>query len=278
MSVKPIMAWIRFLRLPAVLTVPGDVWVGAMIANRSAGWNEVAAVSLAYLFGMGFNDWRDRQADAEVRPERPIPSGVLTARAALLACIWLAVAAFVLLPGGALVLLLLTICGYTLIKNKIPLGGAVLMGLCRFQSLWIGTGAHLPETVLEWAVPSGAAVVIFLLTWLSQLEGTQKKATFRSGLFALALVLSAVAAVWTGGKQGPTSWVLLGAIIGVAVANHAAIERNGRVPPSAIGIYLSLWIPLQTLWLLGRGRAMESAVLIVAAIALPWMQRKIAIS
>jgi 4-hydroxybenzoate polyprenyltransferase len=273
-----LIAWIRFLRLPAVLTVPGDLWVGAVIAGRTAGWNELAAVSCAYLFGMGFNDWRDRKEDARERPDRPIPSGAVSAGAAAVVCAGLAVAAVGFLPTVNLLLLLITICAYTLLKGQYPLAGAVLMGLCRMQSVWIGTGADGAESAQEWAVAVGAGVLIFLLTRLSQVEGKGKRGTLRSGLFAAGLVLAAVAAVWMGGKQGPTSWAVLGAVVGVAIANHAAIERKGEVPPSAIGVYLGMWIPLQALWVLGAGRAAEGAFLIMAAAALPWLQRQIAIS
>lgn len=272
------MSWIRFLRLPAVLTVPGDLWVGAVVAGRVAEVNEVVAVCLAYLFGMAFNDWWDRERDAATRPERPLPSGAVSVPVGGGVCLLLAGGAFAGMPGPPMLLLLTTILAYTVFKQHSPWVGSVLMGLCRFQSVWIGTGAHPAATQAEWAVPLGAGILIFFLTRLSQLEGTGKNATVRSACFAAGLVIAAAAGIWMGGKQGPTSWVLLGAIAGVAIANHAAIERKGEVPPSAIGIYLGMWIPLQAVWVLGAERALEGAFLVAAAIALPWLQRQIAIS
>ena len=275
---KTLLVWIRFLRLPAVLTVPGDLWVGALVADRFASWQEVVGVSTAYLFGMGLNDWWDRERDGEARPERPIPSGGLRVHWAGGACVLMAGGAFALLPGVPMLLLLVTILAYTGLKTWNPLVGAILMGLCRYQSVWIGTGAGQAGVRAEWMVPLGAGVLIFLLTRLSQLEGTGKRATLRSGLFAAGLVMAAAAGMNLGGRQGPASWALLGTIAGVAIANHAAIERKKEVPPSAIGIYLGLWIPLQAIWVLGGGRAFAGAFLVAAAIALPWLQRQIAIS
>ncbi|MGH8999965.1 MAG: UbiA family prenyltransferase, partial [Acidimicrobiia bacterium] len=67
------------VRLPAVLSVPGDVLVGATsggghLRPRRAGML-VASSSALYLAGMALNDWADRDIDARERPGRPIPSG-----------------------------------------------------------------------------------------------------------------------------------------------------------------------------------------------------------
>src|SRR5215213_5165508 len=69
----------ELVRLPAVLSVPGDVLVGAAASGqvrdvpRTAGL--VAASSCLYLAGMALNDYADRDIDAVERPGRPIPSG-----------------------------------------------------------------------------------------------------------------------------------------------------------------------------------------------------------
>ena len=69
----------ELVRLPAVLSVPGDVLVGAAASGqvreipRTAGL--VASSSCLYLAGMALNDYADRDVDAVERPGRPIPSG-----------------------------------------------------------------------------------------------------------------------------------------------------------------------------------------------------------
>src|SRR3954469_21668863 len=69
----------ELVRLPAVLSVPGDVLVGAAASGqmrdvpRTAGL--VAASSCLYLAGMALNDYADPEADALERPGRPMPSG-----------------------------------------------------------------------------------------------------------------------------------------------------------------------------------------------------------
>ena len=69
----------ELVRLPAVLSVPGDVLVGAAASGqvrdvpRAAGL--AASSSCLYLAGMALNDYADRDVDAVERPGRPIPSG-----------------------------------------------------------------------------------------------------------------------------------------------------------------------------------------------------------
>src|SRR5688572_18228245 len=75
----------ELVRAPAALSVPGDVVAGAAAAGvldrRTAGL-ACASVCL-YWAGMAANDWADRDLDAAERPDRPIPSGRVSARAAL---------------------------------------------------------------------------------------------------------------------------------------------------------------------------------------------------
>ena len=72
----------ELVRLPAVLSVPGDAWTGAASTSNRRGWAMPAASALIYLGGMALNDWADRELDAEERPERPIPSGRISPTAA----------------------------------------------------------------------------------------------------------------------------------------------------------------------------------------------------
>jgi len=75
------------VRLPAVLTAPGDTLLGnAYSGGRSEGGRTAglaAASSCLYLAGMALNDYADREVDAKERPHRPIPSGRVGPRFAL---------------------------------------------------------------------------------------------------------------------------------------------------------------------------------------------------
>lgn len=76
---------VDLVRAPAALSVPGDVVAGAGAADVLTGRTAGLACSSVCLYwaGMAANDWADRELDAVERPERPIPSGRISAGAAL---------------------------------------------------------------------------------------------------------------------------------------------------------------------------------------------------
>ena len=71
----------RISNLPTVWT---NVLVGGLLAGGSLSDPRLtllmAAMSLFYIGGMFLNDAFDREFDAQHRPERPIPSGQVSAR------------------------------------------------------------------------------------------------------------------------------------------------------------------------------------------------------
>jgi hypothetical protein len=133
--------FVELVRAPAALSVPGDAVAGAAaggaLGPRTAGL--AAASVFLYWAGMAANDWADRELDAIERPERPIPSGRISAQTALgvaagLTAAGLGVAAF---AGGKRALavavpLVGAIWAYdTTLKNTAagPAGMAVCRGL-----------------------------------------------------------------------------------------------------------------------------------------------------
>ena len=58
----------ELVRLPAVLSVPGDVLVGAAASGQGRNVSRVAGLTAAssclYLAGMALNDYADREVDA----------------------------------------------------------------------------------------------------------------------------------------------------------------------------------------------------------------------
>ncbi|WP_197320372.1 SCO3242 family prenyltransferase [Saccharomonospora sp. NB11] len=79
-------AYVELVRAPAALTVVGDTVAGAAAAGtRLRGRARLLPLASAafYWAGMALNDWADRELDAVERPERPIPSGRVSASAAL---------------------------------------------------------------------------------------------------------------------------------------------------------------------------------------------------
>jgi 4-hydroxybenzoate polyprenyltransferase len=94
---------IRLVRLPSVVTVPGDVLAGAAWGADPTAAGTTARVTssaLAYLGGMALNDWADREEDARDRPGRPIPAGQVAPETALAVAVGLSLAALALAVRG----------------------------------------------------------------------------------------------------------------------------------------------------------------------------------
>ena len=169
-------AWLQFFRLPNLPTAPGDALAGAGVTVLLQGVTDRAvSASLAagaaalflYMYGLADNDVFGAASDAASAPDRPIPSGRISLRAARMArsaCLFLALllgAGFRLPAAWWFVIALLTgtVCLYNRTKNK------WLMGLCRGLSVLAGASAVVPANadllrpVVAWTI------VLLALAW-----------------------------------------------------------------------------------------------------------------
>jgi 4-hydroxybenzoate polyprenyltransferase len=108
----------------------------------------VAATSIVvYWLGMAANDWMDMEKDRVRSPQRPLPSGRVTAREAALLCAVLAASALALgyrldvlpLVAGLVLAALLYDAG----GKKLGILGDSLLGFCRAGNLILGAAALL---------------------------------------------------------------------------------------------------------------------------------------
>ena len=153
----------ELVRLPAVLSVPGDTLAGAA---ASAGWRGAAlgaSSALQYLGGMALNDWADREVDAVERPGRPIPSGRVPAPLALAVGAGLTAAGVGVAwrLGGRRALavagpLAAAVWAYDLALKDTPAGPAA-MTACRALDVLLGASVGGPAGLLR-AVPAAALV------------------------------------------------------------------------------------------------------------------------
>jgi 4-hydroxybenzoate polyprenyltransferase len=195
----------ELVRAPAALSVPGDVVAGAaaagVLGRRTAGL-ACASVCL-YWAGMAANDWADRDLDAAERPDRPIPSGRVTAPAALgvaagLTAAGLAIAAK---AGGTRALavaapLAATVWAYDL-KAKNTAAGPVTMAACRALDVLLGASPGRPWTRAARALPAALTVGVhtYTVTALSRGEvGGTRPRVAATTLATTAAVAGAVAA------------------------------------------------------------------------------------
>ncbi|MEV0643202.1 UbiA family prenyltransferase [Streptomyces sp. NPDC050619] len=127
---------------PILLGLAGAVWAGGSGAGTLL--IAAAAPALGWLSGHYLGDWMDRGLDAIAKPQRPIPSGRLSADAALTSGIVCAAASAVLAVGAnwrILPLFLLAmagIVGYSRVFKKRGLSGNVARGVLTALAIVIG--------------------------------------------------------------------------------------------------------------------------------------------
>jgi 4-hydroxybenzoate polyprenyltransferase len=200
-------AYLQLLRLPTVFTAMADIFLGYLLTHRGFELPEVFLALLAascglYLAGMVFNDVFDREQDARERPNRPIPSGRVSLRAAvILACVLMlagVAAAMRVSMWSAIIAVLLAIAvlGYNAVLKRTPLG-PLGMGTCRFLNVMLGASG-LPDATAAglWAPPQlvcaiGLGIYIVGVTWFARTEA--RKSSQRQLTLALVVLDAGVA-------------------------------------------------------------------------------------
>lgn len=209
----------ELVRLPAVLTVPGDAALGRAMAGGSgramAGGSDRAAALLTasscsvYLAGMALNDYADRDVDAVERPRRPIPSGRVTPgfAAGLAGALTAASLGLAALSGrralAVAVPLAATVWAYDLAVKDTPLGP---FAMASARALDVLLGACHGD--LRRALPAAGVVGghTLLVTVVSRREvAGAGPALARGALGGTAAVTAAAAAVARGQTAGTTS-------------------------------------------------------------------------
>jgi 4-hydroxybenzoate polyprenyltransferase len=198
----PLRTLADLVRAPAALSVPGDVIAGAAAAGTlGRGTAGLAGASVClYWAGMAANDWADRELDAVERPERPIPSGRISAPAALGIAAGLTAAGLVLAAkaGGARALavavpLAAVVWAYDL-RAKNTAAGPAGMAACRALDVLLGASPGDPVRALPAALVVAAHT--YTVTELSRREvaGSTTAALPAATLAATAGLTGAVAA------------------------------------------------------------------------------------
>lgn len=201
-----VRAVVQLLRLPNVFTAMADAAMGFLVTHAEAKpWLQLAALitasSCLYLAGMVLNDWFDRDIDAVERPERPIPSGRISAG---FACrlgfgLWATGLAAGALAGwlasdwrSATVAagLATAVVFYDGILKRTPVG-PLGMGACRVLNVLLGmsaaSGAWQP---VHWLVAMGIGVYIAGVTWFARAEAGRSPRPML--IFALVVILSGI--------------------------------------------------------------------------------------
>jgi 4-hydroxybenzoate polyprenyltransferase len=285
-------ALVRLLRLPSVMTVPGDVLVGAAW-DGSAGTpgaplaSGVIGSSFVYLSGMALNDWADRDIDAVERPRRPIPAGEIAPPAALATALGLTGASLAIAGlGGSRRLklagaLAATVWTYDLVSKDTP-AGPWTMASARALDVLVGAGTN-PVGALVPAGAIGAHALVITLVSAHEAEGGDA-AVARDALIGCAAIGGLVVASALAGKRGPRDTALTLAAVGTyAFAMGKAGAAAMKKPDAAglqrlVGTGVMANMPLQAALLASRGRVASATALLASFPFARRAARKVAVT
>jgi 4-hydroxybenzoate polyprenyltransferase len=301
-------AWLQLVRVPNLLTVPGDPIAGFLLAKAAgfpgeaprfallarlsvdspwAAAGMAAAISLLlYMAGLVDNDLSDLAEDRADRPSRPLPSGQIGVRAARAAFAALAAAGLILAAVGGLsslavaACLLMAVRIYNHAAKRIPVVGPLLMGSCRALSLLLGAAAAGWRAELSLPVLVPAAVLglyVAAVTAIAAGETRSEKLALRRWLPALVLALGCGAVACAAGSAAGVR----PAIAGVILALWAALlgtGLSGRPAPAlvqaSIGRLIRGLLFVQLIFAVAAGAPALAAGLV--AVALWFLQIRLA--
>ena len=198
--------WRSYLLLSRVSNVP-TVWTnvlaGMCASSLTFGWTDylqvALAVSLFYTAGMFLNDAFDEPYDRRVRPERPIPAGDVSKREVFLVGGALLVAAELLLPLRAGVLVLGGILAAAIVlydyRHKGSAVAPLIMGACR--GLVYAVAAAAAAGVTGAAVIGAGIMTAYVagLTVIAKLSGANARWLVPLLIAGISLVDAAFVAV-----------------------------------------------------------------------------------
>lgn len=268
----------ELVRLPAALTVPGDVWSGhAGLGTPVSGAGALPVGSvLLYWSGMALNDWADRDVDAVERPERVIPSGRITPPAALAVATGLGLAGVAVTgwAGGRRALrvsvpLAVLVATYDVVA-KDTVAGPVVMASTRGLDVLLGASAE-PAAALGPAVAAVAHTAGVTGLSRGEVHGTGRAAVLGAlAGTATAAVLVGTAALRTRDLRRHHRGAALALTTAYALGVGRAQARTLSAPDAATvraatGAGIGGITLLQAAWLAARGRVGTAAVVAGAA-------------
>lgn len=294
---QKIMGYLRLARPANIVTAVSDIVAGAAIVGflgaGLAGGLPLAPVVLLCLATVGlygggivFNDVFDRELDCRERPERPIPSGLISVKEAsvwggallLLGCLC------ALLVNNTAGIMALLVTASALIYNRWGKHstwlGPINMGLCRSFNLLLGM------SVLPSVMPTSAYLAVVPLVYIAavttisrgEVAGSAKAPLFLSA-FLYLLVINAIAFFAAQKNEVAALFFLVAFALGIfrplvrAIAQPIGPLIGKAVKAGVLSLILmnAAWVAASGAWPLAIG----------VALLLPlslWLARRFAVT
>lgn len=158
MNIQPIKNYLTLIRFPNLFTLPSNIFVG-YVSTHTHNPVEIHTISLVilvslclYAVGVIFNDIADRKIDRKERPNRPIPSGKIGERNAIILALLLIVISIAVsysvsaITFTAVIVLITIIFLYDFVLKNTPVG-SVAMGATRLLNIILGASLNLSNVV-----------------------------------------------------------------------------------------------------------------------------------
>ena len=234
-------AWLALARVSNTPTVVSNTVAGAVLASAAAEAGTVAVVAVAmalfYTAGMILNDVLDEAVDRVQRPERPLPSGQVTRRAAITAVAALFAIGLALLAveGTEPLLAGLGLVALIVLYDAWHKGNAlspVLMGGCRALVYVVAALAVTASVKAE--VWGAAAMLLLYIVGLTQAAKAEGGSVLRA--WPYAAVLAPV--VYFLAVSPTLETILLCGAFGAWAVWALQLLRAGRIGP-AVGALIA---------------------------------------
>ncbi len=256
---SPLYTWLQLFRAPNLFTVPGDPLAGFLISNSGFLSSDLIPVIFAslcfYAAGLLQNDLADEAEDRADRPQRPLPSGAAS-RISVQWALWglnttgvLLCAATgspaVIITGVAVVI---SVTLYNRFSKKLPVIGALNMGLCRGLSVMLGAFAGTSYAWKLALLPAGIfGAYIAAVTHLAKYETRQTVPVLARVFPSLVMIGGAISGInfaINSPAQTPASiFFCLAAVVTLWLAVKVF---TGRTPlPPLIGAHIRVLLILQ---------------------------------
>jgi len=253
--------WFKLIRVPAVFTAMADVVMGFFFVTPVADFGGSAAVtlvllvaasSLLYSAGMVLNDVCDYEEDCRDRPERPLPSGRISRRAAA----WFGTG---LLVGGVLTAAMVSmiiassapwemafyLCSAIVLYNLIlkrTWAGPVALGICRAINVLLGMSVLSQHWEFYHFYVAGA-VELFVIGVSVMARSETRRGARGMVLLGIVLMMAAVGSLawlpdWRSILVRASAWRSIVALLAVLVGWRcwrAVVDPSPAAVQQAVG-------------------------------------------
>jgi 1,4-dihydroxy-2-naphthoate octaprenyltransferase len=235
------LGFLRLMRLANVVTAVADVLAGIAISGYFSGDGNYVPVLLLcistiglYSGGIIFNDVFDAGLDAIERPERPIPSGMISVTAATAFGILFfsvgvgAAALFQPISFQIAILIVLACLSYNRWAKHYTIWGPLNMGLCRGLNLMLGVSILAPAINDWWFLGLIPLIYIASITIVSRGEvhgGNKKMLSIAAVLYAVVIA----SIIWVSASM-QNLWLTLIFLIPLVLMIFRPLLQAFRLP------------------------------------------------